>query len=241
MPDQAAAAPTDLAQLTVHNLKTPLTGILASIEMLADGDLGPLNARQRETLLGLQARSEELLDLVDDLLQLWRLEAESFELLLEPIDPQDLLSVVRQDWAVAFERAGARVHLASAGSAPVFPGDRAVLRRALGNLLHNALLHAGERVTVTCAATAEAGFVCFSVADNGVGIPADFHEVILEKFGRGPGIRHGTRGTGLGLPFCRVAATAHGGDLWVESEPGRGSTFRLRIPADSRSGATPGA
>lgn len=241
MPDQAAAAPTDLAQLTVHNLKTPLTGILASIEMLAEGDLGPLNARQRETLLDVHARSEELLDLVDDLLQLWRLEVESFELLLEPIDPQDLLSVLRQDWAVAFERAGARLNLDLAGGAPVFPGDRALLRRALGNLLHNALVHAGDRVSVTCAATADADFVCFSVADDGVGISAEFHEVILEKFGRGPGIPHGTRGTGLGLPFCRVAAAAHGGDLWVESEPGRGSTFRLRIPAGSGPGAPPGA
>ena len=240
MPNEAAAAPTDLAQLTVHNLKTPLTGILASIELLADGDLGPLTARQREVLLGLQARGEELLDLVDDLLQLWRLESESFELSLEPIDPQDLLSAVRQDWVVAFERAGCRLHLEPASGLPAIPGDRAVLRRALGNLLHNALLHAGARVTVTCTATVDAGFVSFGVADNGVGIPAEFHEIIFEKFGRGPGLRLATRGTGLGLPFCRQAATAHGGDLWVESAPGRGSAFRLRIPAGPEPGGPAG-
>lgn len=229
MPNQAAV-PTDLAQLTVHNLKTPLTGILATLEMLADGDMGPLTARQRETLLDVQARSEELLELVDDLLQLWRLESESFELSLEPVDPADLLALVRQDWAVAFERAGARVHVESARGVPAFPGDRGVLRRALGNLLHNALMHAGERVTVTCRVTTDARFVQFSVVDDGVGIPAEFQEMIFEKFGRGPSVRHAIRGTGLGLSYCRLASTAHQGDLWVESQPGRGSAFHLRIP-----------
>lgn len=227
-----AAAPTDLAQLTVHNLKTPLTGILATIEMLADGDMGPMTARQRETLLDVQARSVELLDLVEDLLQIWRLESESFELSLEPVDPPDLLALVRHDWAMAFERAGARVHVESARGVPAFPGDRGVLRRALGNLLHNALMHAGERVTVTCRVTTDARFVEFSVVDDGVGIPAEFQDVIFEKFGRGPSVRHATRGTGLGLPYCRLAATAHGGTLRVESEPGRGSSFHLRIPME---------
>lgn len=230
MPEQAAVVPTDLAQLTVHNLKTPLTGILATIEMLGDASLGSLSAGQRQLLVDLQARGEELLDLVDDLLQIWRLESESFDLSLELVDPQDLLAVIRQDWTVAFERMGASVHVEPAPGVPPFRADRGVLRRALGNLLHNALMHAGEHVTVTCGVSADERFVLFSVADDGIGIPAEFHEVIFEKYGRGPSVRHATRGTGLGLPYCRLAAAAHQGDVWVESEPGRGSAFRLRIP-----------
>lgn len=236
MPDQAAAAPADLAQLTVHNLKTPLTSMLATLELLAEGDLGPLSAPHHEAVRGMQARGEELLDLIEDLLQLWRLEAESIDLSLEPIDPGDLATEVYREWAAVFERARARVHVQLTPGVPAVHGDRFVLRRALGNLLHNALVHAGERVTVHLTVDADGEFVCFSVSDDGVGIPPEFHEMIFEKFGRVPGPRP-VRGTGLGLPYCRLAAEAHRGDLRLESEPGQGAAFRLRIPTGSEPGA----
>jgi signal transduction histidine kinase len=229
---RAAAAPDDLAQMAVHNLKTPLTSLLASLEMLAEGDLGPVNERQLRALRDMQDRGAELLELIDDLLQLWRLESTALELSIETIEPRELLTELRDEWAAAFERAGSRVHLESAGQIPAVAGDRGVLRRAFGNLLHNALVHGGEHVTVWLGASADDAHVRFVVADNGVGIAPEYHELIFEKFARLP-MAHptGRRGTGLGLAFCRLAAAAHHGQLWVESEPGRGCRFNLRLPA----------
>jgi signal transduction histidine kinase len=228
---RAAAAPDELAQMAVHNLKTPLTSLLASLEMLAEGDLGAVSERQLRTLRDMQARGAELLELIEDLLQLWRLESTALELSIETIEPRELLAELREEWAPAYERAGSRVHVESAGNAPAFAGDRGVLRRAFGNLLHNALVHGGEHVTVWLRASADDAHVRFVVADDGVGIPAEYHELIFEKFARIPRPHSRGRGTGLGLAFCRLAAAAHHGRLWVESEPGQGCRFSLRLPA----------
>jgi signal transduction histidine kinase len=229
---RAAAAPDDLAQMAVHNLKTPLTSLLAALEMLADGDLGPLNERQFRALRDMQDRGAELLDLIEDLLQLWRLESTALELSIETIEPHQLLAELREEWAPAFARAGSHVHIEPAGQLPAVAGDRGVLRRAFGNLLHNALVHGGEHVTVLLGAIPDNGHVRFVVADNGVGIPPEYHEVIFQKFARLPrAYPSGRRGTGLGLAFCRLAAAAHHGQLWVESEPGQGCRFNLRLPA----------
>lgn len=223
-------APPELAQMAVHNLKTPLTSMLAALEMLADGDLGPVNERQGMVLRDTHTRGLELLALIENLLELWTLESSPLALSVELIDPVELLADVRRDWVVAFERAGARLHLEEV-VAPSFPGDRAVLRRVLGNLTHNALVHAGDGITVRLGARADADEVRFTVTDDGRGIPREYHDAIFARFARIPRSVARTRGTGLGLAFCRLAVSMHGGRIWVESGEGQGSAFCIGLPS----------
>ncbi|HEX7122150.1 MAG TPA: HAMP domain-containing sensor histidine kinase [Gemmatimonadaceae bacterium] len=228
--------PRELAQMTVHNLKTPLTSMLAALEMLAEGDLGAVNERQALALRETRARALELLALIDDLLELWKVESVSVPLMPELIDPDELLADVRREWILPFERAGARLYVEDV-SAPSFPGDRAVLRRVLSNLIHNALLHAGDGVTVRLAARCEGDTVIITVSDDGRGIPREYHHLLFTRFPRLPRSVTPTRGTGLGLAFCRQAVASHGGQIEVESDAGQGCVFTVRLPCEIRASA----
>lgn len=225
--------PRELAQMTVHNLKTPLTSMLAALEMLAEGDLGAVNERQALALRETRARGLELLALIDDLLELWKVESATVPLMPELIDPVELLADVRREWILPFERAGARLHVEDV-SAPAFPGDRAVLRRVLANLTHNALLHGGDGVTVRLGARGDGDAVIITVSDDGRGIPREYHHLLFTRFPRLPRSVTPTRGTGLGLAFCRLAVASHGGQIGLESDAGKGCVFTVRLPCEIR-------
>ena len=224
----------DVEQMLVHNLKTPLTGILATLEMLDDGDFGELAERQRAAVAGMQTQGEELLGLIDDLLEIWRAESPSPVLSLTPIEPAAFLQQLAAEWHPRFSRSGGGVSVVVAAGTPPFSGDAAVLSRVFGNLLMNGLVHAGDGATVRL--TAEAGGaheVVFGVADNGPGIPAQHAESVFGKFVRLESSMPpaGRRSSGLGLAFCRAAVTSHGGRIWVEPSEGHGATLRVTLPA----------
>lgn len=227
----APSPPGELAQMVVHHLKGPLTGLFAILEMLADGDMGALTNRQRLAVEELRTRGEEMLALVEDLLQLWRLEVSAVDLSPAPVVPEALLRRVSAEWEAAFTRTGSRLLTEVEPALPSIHGDIDVLRRVFGNLLHNALQHAGRGLTVRLAACLDDSHVRFSVYDDGVGIPREFREAIFRRFARVPRPDGGgTRGTGLGLAYCRLAVLAHGGTIWAESAEGMGTVFHIRIP-----------
>jgi signal transduction histidine kinase len=108
-----------------------------------------------------------------------------------------------------------------------------MLKRVFGNLIQNALTHTADKVRITITARRESDDrILFTVADNGPGIPREYHEVIFHKFERvkAPQMPR-TRSTGLGLAFCKLAVEAHGGRVWVQSEEGHGSQFHIALPA----------
>jgi K+-sensing histidine kinase KdpD len=116
--------------------------------------------------------------------------------------------------------------------APVFEADRALLKRVLGNLVSNALTHSANAVTLQLCARRDNEGILFTVADNGPGIPSEYHEVIFRKFERvkNPNIPR-TRSSGLGLAFCKLVVDAHGGRIWVQSAgEGKGSAFHFSLP-----------
>lgn len=235
----APPPPGEIAQMVVHHLKGPLTGLFATLEMLADGDMGRLTERQARAVDELRTRGEEMLELVEDLLQLWRVEDGMVDVSPAPVSPEALLRRVRAEWDAAFARAGSRLVSEADASLPPLRADEEVLRRCLGNLLHNALQHAGRGITVRLAARADQSQVRLSVYDDGVGIPPEHREAVFRRFARVPRPDGGaSRGTGLGLAYCRLAAIAHGGTIWVESAGERGTVFHVRIPA--MSGGTDG-
>ena len=223
----------DLMKMIVHDLKTPLTSVLATLEMVLDQDFGPVSDAQRRALGDAETKAEELLALIEDLLEVARIEETSLTLALAPIAPGAFLTEVVHEWEARFLQAGAAVRVDVDDGAPVFAGDRAVLKRVFGNLLENAITHAGSPVGITLRARPEpGGGILFTVADNGAGIPTEYHQVIFRKFERvkRPELPR-ARNSGLGLAFCKLAVEAHGGRIWVQSAPGEGSQFHLVLPA----------
>jgi two-component system, sensor histidine kinase and response regulator len=225
----------DLMKMIVHDLKSPLSTVLATLEVVCDGDLGPLTEQQAQLLGDAQHRGEDMLQLSNDLLELTRLEESRLALERQTIDVADLLRGVVDEWRLRLEREGASLQVQD-GAARSLHADPYLLRRVFANLISNALRHAGAGVQICISADPAPHFrgVLFSVADNGVGIPQAFHELIFRKFGNLQRADHaGGASTGIGLTFCKLAVEAHGGRIWVESQEGEGSAFRFVIPEPS--------
>jgi len=121
---------------------------------------------------------------------------------------------------------------------PPFPGDRSLLKRVFGNLIQNSLIHSSTAVELRIFARTDPRGVLFTVADNGPGIPPQYHEVIFHKFERvkTPNVPR-VRSSGLGLAFCRLVVEAHGGRIWVQSAEGAGSAFHILLPVRPPAGA----
>jgi signal transduction histidine kinase len=114
----------------------------------------------------------------------------------------------------------------------VFEADKELLKRVLNNLVQNAVTHSAQAVKIDFRARRDGDGVMFTVADNGPGIPPQYHEVIFRKFERvkTQGVPR-TRSSGLGLAFCKMVVDAHGGRIWVQSAEGQGSSFHFTLPA----------
>jgi two-component system sensor histidine kinase/response regulator len=223
----------DLMKMIVHDLKSPLTSILATVEMLMDGDFGAVTPDQRSALGDCEGKAEDLLALIEDLLEVRRIEETSLTLNLESIAPGAFLTEIVHEWSHRFQQDHATATVEAADDTPVFQADRGLIKRVLGNLIQNALTHSATAVTLQLAVRREGDGVLFTVADNGPGVPAEYHEIIFRKFEqvRTPHIPR-VRSSGLGLAFCKLVVESHGGRIWVQSAgEGQGSAFHFVLPA----------
>ena len=222
----------DLMKMIVHDLKSPLTSIIGAMEMLMDGDFGVLSGTQRSALGDAETRAEDLLALIEDLLEVARLEETEMALHLAPTAPGALLTEVRHEWDIRSQQEGATIQIDVSDDAPVINADQPLLKRVFGNLIQNSLTHSGRAVTVSLGARRENDGTLFTVADDGVGIPAEYHDIIFRKFEqvRTPHIPR-VRSSGLGLAFCKLVVEAHGGRIWVKSGGNAvGSAFHFWLP-----------
>jgi signal transduction histidine kinase len=212
-------------QMLVHNLKAPLTGILASLEMLYDGDLGVLSDVQRSAVGTMQAQGTQLVRLIDELLELGRTESTSFTVEPVPIDPAEFLRAVKEEWTARIPRLTSAI----GPDVPDIIADADVLRRVFDNLLMNARVHAGSEAGVVVSAERSGDSVRITVADDGPGVSASDAERIFEPFFTAGGSGE-QRTHGLGLAYCRAALAAMDGTItFVPS--GRGATFVIELPA----------
>ncbi|MDQ6737993.1 MAG: ATP-binding protein [Gemmatimonadota bacterium] len=222
----------DLMKMIVHDLKTPLTSVLATLEMVGDGDFGDVTIDQRRALNDAEQKAEELLGLIGDLLEVAKVEETGIVLNLEPIASGAFITEVLHEWHVRFTQEGARVDTLIAEDATTFDGDKALLKRVFSNILQNALTHSGSAIELKLGVRGEGDGLLFSIQDNGPGIPEEFHDLIFQKFGRVKTAHvPRVRSSGLGLAFCKLVVEAHGGRIWVKSSPGEGSTFYIHLPA----------
>ena len=221
----------DLMKMIVHDLKTPLTSVLATMEMLLDGDFGSLVQDQRKAVGDAEAKAEDLLALINDVLEVSRIEEAELNLDLQPIAPAALLTEIEHEWEVRFQQERAEATVEVTDDAPIFEADKELLKRVLNNLVQNAVTHSAQAVKIDFKARRDGDGVLFTVADNGPGIPPQYHEVIFRKFERvkTQGVPR-TRSSGLGLAFCKMVIDAHGGRIWVQSAEGQGSSFHVTLP-----------
>ena len=173
---------------------------------------------------------ERLTKLIDDVLDLAKIEAGKFTWNMETVFVPDLIDRAATATSSLFE--GKPVHLVRRvePSLPAVTGDRDRLIQVIINLISNAVKFTPSG-TVTVAASSRGGDVVVSVIDSGIGIAEKDHQKVFEKFKQvGDTLTDKPRGTGLGLPICREIVEHHGGHIWVESEPGKGSTFSFTVP-----------
>jgi signal transduction histidine kinase len=223
----------DLVATVAHEFRTPLTSLRMAIHLCVEESAGPLTEKQADLLLAARQDCERLQGIVDDLLDLSRIQAGRMELLRHPAPARALL-----DEAVAAARdaaaaAGLRLFVRGAVDDEV-AADSERVALVLSNLVSNAIRHtpAGGEVALEASLTGDR--VRFEVRDTGEGIPREYLERIFERFFRVPGRQAG--GVGLGLYLVREIVQAHGGEVGVESDPGRGSRFWFTLPIARPSG-----
>ena len=221
----------DLMKMIVHDLKSPLTSVLATLELLADGDFGLLTELQRRAVGDAEGKAEELLRLIEDILEVARIEEAAVRLNMEQIAPGALLTEMMHEWQHRFQQERTRAMLHVDDDTPVFNADRALIKRVFSNLIQNAVTHSASAIDLSVSARRSGDSVLFTFTDNGPGIPSEYHEVIFRKFGQvATGITPRVRSSGLGLTFCKLVVDLHGGMIWVKSKEGEGSTFYVQLP-----------
>jgi signal transduction histidine kinase/HAMP domain-containing protein len=220
---------SNLVATASHELRTPLTSVRLALHLLLEESLGPLTPKQMELLIDARENSERLLAMVNNLLDLARLEQGWSQLEFRPEQPKALLEAAAEAVRARAEDKGVEVVLDVPPGLPEVAADVSRLDSALGNLLDNALAYTDRGGKVTLAARAADGTVTLSVADTGVGIPPEYLPHVFEKFFRVPGQSRGS-GTGLGLAIVHEIVLAHGGNITCESRTGAGTVFRLTLP-----------
>ncbi|HEX7154113.1 MAG TPA: response regulator [Thermoanaerobaculia bacterium] len=216
----------DMRNMIVHDLRTPLTAVIVAVEML--GHHGVLNKTQREMLAMAKGGGKTLLAMINDLLDVEKMESGTTQLQYEELTALDLITAAVEQVAslAAMERTILVTDIAD-GVQP-FAGDENKLLRTLVNLIGNAIKFTGSGTVTIRAAHDTPESIRFAVSDTGDGIPSEAFERIFEKFGQLDA--RNKVGTGLGLAFCKLAVEAHGGQIGVESTVGVGSTFAFTVP-----------
>jgi PAS domain S-box-containing protein len=216
-----------------HELRTPLNTILGFSELLSEESAGTLNEKQRRFLTHIQRDAQHLLELINDILDLSKIEAGRLELHLEPfamaVAVAEVLTSVRP------LAAAKNISLDSdLDTRLTLHADRLRFKEVLYNLFSNAIKFTPSGGRVWIESSVSDGTVCLTVGDTGIGIARDDQQAIFESFRQASATTKGVReGTGLGLAITKRLIEHHGGKIWVESAPGKGSRFYFTLPISS--------
>ncbi len=227
--ETASRHKSDFLATMSHELRTPLNAIIGFSEVLHEQMFGELNERQLAYVNDVLEAGKHLLSLINDVLDLAKIEAGRMDLELSEVALPDLL---RSAVSMHSERAGRNGIALGLTTEPAEIGitaDERRLRQIVFNLLSNAVKFTPADGRVDVSARLDDGHVEVAVADTGLGISTEDQETIFQEFEQGAEGKQ-AEGTGLGLPLSRKLVELHGGRLWVESQPGQGSTFRFTLP-----------
>lgn len=221
---------TFLSMIT-HELRTPMTVMIGLAETLDAGVYGSLNKAQSDGVSRIIESGDRLRQLVNDLLDLSKLESGMMRLQLEPLDPRTLVEAVIEQLQPLAEKAGVILENNVSFDLPEIQCDGLRIEQVLTNLLSNAIKFTPSTGFVRATANIEDKFIIFNVVDNGCGIPSNSINYIFDKFIQlHPNKEDRTKGTGLGLAIVKHLVEMHGGKVGVESQTEQGSRFFFSLP-----------
>jgi signal transduction histidine kinase len=200
-----------------------------SIHLLLEERIGPLNEKQTELLMAAREDSERLVGILEDLLDINRMESGKSQIGLEPVTPRALVRNSMEPFLAEAKDKGITVLNDVSDDLPEVMADAEKMRHVFANLLSNALRFTSPGGSVTIRAAQEKGHVAFVVEDTGKGISEQELKHLFEQFYRAPG-QDEKSGVGLGLAIVKEIVRSHGGDVSVESVAGKGSAFRFTLP-----------
>jgi signal transduction histidine kinase len=208
--------------MLVHDLRSPLTVITAYLDMLHQPAVGPLSEAQQRYLGKMEQAVSQMLRLIGEILDLSKLEAGKLSVSPEPMDLAGTVTEAAERFKPGASHRRVTLERVSA--------DPSRLDQVLMNLLSNALKFTPEGGTIRVEVAETGDEVEVAVHDSGPGIPPEEQALLFEKFSQTSSGKSVQGGSGLGLVICRHLVEAHGGRIWVESEPGRGTRFAFRLP-----------
>lgn len=217
----------DLTNMIVHDLRSPLSSVMASIELMQKGIAGEVAKAQHNVLSIAYSSTVQMLEMINALLDVSRLESGRMPVNQQPCALGPLIEQAAVSLSSLAREQHVEVRSEVAPALPAVNADLDLVMRVIQNLLGNALKFSGFGSSVTIRASAGPALVTVAVVDQGVGIAPQDQEKIFAKFSQ-VGERRG--GTGLGLTFCKLVVEAHNGQIWVVSAPGEGSTFYFTLP-----------
>ncbi|MEE8412476.1 MAG: HAMP domain-containing sensor histidine kinase, partial [Acidobacteriota bacterium] len=226
-----------LTQTLVHDLKNPLAAVAGNLDLL---EMQNENERVLRLVRRSRAGADRLQRMIMDLMDIARMEEGRFTLSQERLNPCTLVARALENAEVSFEQQGIHLELRQPDEPCNLRADPAVLHRVLDNLLANALRYSPKGGTVTVAIIPDAETFEITVSDQGTGIPAQFREMVFEKYAqvelRDAGV---SINRGLGLTFCQLAIEAHGGKIIADEAPGGGAMFRVTLPVGGEAATKP--
>lgn len=226
---------TKFVSIASHQLRTPLSGLKWAFHMMLDGDYGPLTSEQKKLLEETLATNESLIRLVNDLLDVSRLEEGRFEFRFEPVDMYELAQEITRELGANIKVGGLDVIVEKPTKNAAVEADRDKIKMVLQNIIDNAIKYTPRGGFVKIKVVPRDISVTLSVQDNGIGIAKEDQKFIFNKFFRARNaIMLQTSGSGLGLYIAKELTKHHNGRIWFESEEKKGSTFYAQLPVQQR-------
>ena len=223
------SAKTNFISTVSHEMKTPISSILMSLQLLGDDRLGALNGEQKQLVTSIKESSDRLLSITGELLNMTQIETGKLKLIPKVTKPIELIDYAVKATQVLAERFCCFVEVDYPEKIAKLFVDNEKIAWVITNLLSNAIHHSPERSRIIIGAVQHEKAVEIYVQDFGRGIDPRYHKSIFERYFRVPGTK--VQGSGLGLAISKEFVEAHGGSISVESEIGRGSRFSILLPA----------
>jgi signal transduction histidine kinase len=228
--------------LVPHELRTPLTSIKGYVHFLMSGDIGEVSGEQQEFLEVINHNADRLGGMINDFLDLARIESGHIDLAKVPVDLASLVSQVVASFRLQFEAKQQQLVIALADDMPLVMGDTERLVQIITNLVSNAHKYTPSGGTITISTRQEGIALQLSIADTGIGLTLDEQGQLFTRFYRARNrTTQAIGGTGLGLTITKSLVEMHGGSIAIESEPGLGTTVTVTLPILQESVVTPSA
>ncbi len=222
---------TEFVSMVSHELRTPVTAIKGFVDVVLCEDAGPINEQQRRFLNIAHNSIERLSLLISDLLDISRIEAGQLKIILQPVSMEKLLQDCYDTYKASIESKKINFEFKIEKKIPLVNADESRVKQVIENLISNAMKFVSEKGFIRMNIEDLGDFVIISVADTGVGISKEDQDKIFSMFYQvDSSLTRKVGGTGLGLAISKAIVEMHGGRIWVESEPGKGSIFRFLLP-----------